>query len=468
MRKLQVLLGLIAAAITFLPASALAQIQLNTVVSGLSSPVFVGNAGDGSNRLFILEQPGIIKVLQPGSSTPTVFLNIQSKVQSGGERGLLGLAFHPLYGTQGNNRFFVFYTRVGDGALVIGEYQASSLGSNTANGTEKTILTIPHSEAANHNGGMLAFGADGYLYIGVGDGGGSNDQFQHAQDVNSLLGKILRINIDAGSANYSIPPGNPFAGVAGADEIYTYGMRNPWRFSFDRQPGGSLWVGDVGQGQREEVDSPIVAGGNYGWPIFEGNRCNSTMTACSNPSAYVFPLFEYDHSVGCSLTGGYVYRGAAGALPQGTYVFGDYCSGGIFGWNGSTRSTLLNTGMSISSFGEDEQGELYVVDLDALNGSVSRIVGSGPPPPPPCTFSITPTRATWAGAGGTGSVTVTTGSTCTWGATPNAQWLGVTNGTGRSGSGTLTYTVAPYSAKPKKRNGTITIAGQTFTVQQSR
>ena len=232
MRIKNLLRGALIGAVLVLPATSSAQIQLSPVVSGLSSPVFVGNAGDGLNRLFIVEQAGIIKVLQPGGSTPTVFLDIRPKILSGGERGLLGLAFHPQYATTG--RFFVFYTRLGDGALVIAEYGATPAGSDVANPAERILLTIPHPSFANHNGGMLAFGPDGHLYIGVGDGGSGNDPGNNAQNKNTLLGKILRIDVNAGLP-YASPPDNPFFGAAvdGRDEIFAYGFRNPWRFSFD-------------------------------------------------------------------------------------------------------------------------------------------------------------------------------------------------------------------------------------------
>jgi hypothetical protein len=453
--------GLAAASLLFAATSALAQqIQLSPVVAGLSSPVFVGNAGDGSNRLFILERAGIIKVLQPGASTPTDFLDIRSKIVSGGERGLLGLAFHPQYST--NGRFFVFYTRLSDGALVIAEYRASPPSSNTAGTAETPVLTIPHPTNANHNGGMLAFGPDGYLYIGVGDGGSGNDPPNNAQNKNILLGKILRIDINAPGVPYASPSDNPFFGPAdGLDEIFAYGMRNPWRFSFDRQTGDQ-WAGDVGQGAREEIDTPIANGGNYGWRVFEGFLCtNNDPALCANPSPYIFPIFDYDHSGGrCSLTGGYVYRGSQGTLPGGTYIYGDYCSGEIFAWNGSAQSVMLDTGLNISSFGEDEEEELYVV---GLGGTVSRIVGSSP-----CTFAISPTRATYAQPGGTGTVTVTAGAGCAWTTVSNAPWITVTSGASGSGSGTVTYDVAPYTGKPKNRNGTITIAGQTFSIKQSK
>jgi hypothetical protein len=440
------------------PASTEAQIQLSPVVSNLSSPVFVGNAGDGLDRLFIVEQAGIIKVLQPGATVPTVFLDLQPKTDQNGEQGLLGLAFHPQYET--NGRLFVFYTRPGDGTLVIAEYIASPASASTAGTTERVLLTIPHPTNTNHNGGMLAFGPDGYLYIGVGDGGSANDPPNNAQNKNNLLGKILRIDVDAGTP-YASPQDNPFFGsVDGSDEIFAYGLRNPWRFSFDRATG-QAWVGDVGQGSREEVNNPLQSGGNYGWRVFEGSLCTGIdVDACATPSLYVFPVFDYSHSGGrCSLTGGYVYRGLQGAVASGTYLYGDYCSGEIFAWNGSTQTVLLDTTMRISSFGEDEQGELYVVNL---GGTISRIV-----PAAPCTYAISPTRATIGAAGGTGTVTITTGAGCTWSATSNANWIGIDTGSG-SGSATVTFSVAPYTGKPKKRSGSLVIAGQTFTIQQTR
>ena len=427
-----------------------------TVTSGLSSPLFVGHAGDGSNRLFIVEQGGIIKVLQPGSSTPTPFLDIHTRVLVGGERGLVGLAFHPQYGS--NGRFFVFYTRTGDGALVIAEYHVSP-NPDVASATETVLLTIPHPTNSNHNGGMLAFGFDNYLYVGVGDGGSANDPPNNAQNTSVLLGKILRINVDqpdpiAGTP-YSSPPDNPFVNRAGRDEIYAFGMRNPWRFSFDRLTG-QQWVGDVGQGAREEVDTPIVKGGNYGWRVYEGFLCTNNDPALCTPSNYLSPVFDYQHVNGrCSMTGGYIYRGSQDVLSSGTYVYGDYCSGEIFTWNGA-QSLLLDTAMRISSFGEDEQGELYVVDL---NGSVSRIASD-------CSYSISPTSQSFAAAGGTGNVTVTAGGGCAWTAVSNASWIDVTSGASGTDNGIVQYSV-DANASSSPRTGTLTIAGQTFTVSQS-
>ncbi len=448
-----------AALTVLLTTTTLVAIQLTPVATGLASPLFVGNAGDHSNRLFIVEQGGVILVLQPGSSTPTTFLDIQAKVVAGGEQGLLGLAFHPQYA--GNGRFFVYYTRTGDGTIVIAEYHVFG-DPNVADPTETILLTIPHPTNTNHNGGMMAFGPDGYLYIGVGDGGSANDPPNNAQNINVLLGKILRIDINAPGVPYQSPPTNPFFGATpGRDEIFAYGTRNPWRFSFDRNTHVQ-WVGDVGQGAREEVDTPIVSGGNYGWRVFEGNLCTNIDPAlCSSPQNYIFPIFDYEHTLGrCSITGGYVYRGSQGALPTGTYIYADYCTGEIFGWNGSSQSLLLDTAMNISSFGEDEAGELYVV---GLGGTVHKIVASAT-----CTYSINPTSASFGVAGGAGSVTVTAGAGCVWTATSNASWITITGGSSGSGNGAVTYSVAAYTAKPKKRSGTMTIAGQTFTVKQTR
>jgi glucose/arabinose dehydrogenase len=460
-KSLNVLAGAIAAAILWLTVPLLAAIQLVPVVSGLSSPLFVGHAGDQTNRLFIVERAGIIKVLQPGASTPTVFLDIRSKIVAGGEQGLLGLAFHPQY--EGNGRFFVFYTQAASGTLVIAEYHVSA-NPDIASPAETVLLTIPHPTNTNHNGGMLAFGPDHYLYIGVGDGGGANDPPNNAQDITELLGKQLRIDVnpppDAGTP-YVSPPTNPFFGPGGGeDEIFAYGLRNPWRFSFDRATG-LQWLADVGQGANEEVNHPIQPGGNYGWRVYEGFDCTNTDPSLCIPSNYIFPVFDYSHTSGrCSITGGYVYRGQQGALPTGTYVYGDFCSGEILGWDGSTQGVLLDTTQSISSFGEDEAGELYVVNL---GGSVSRIVSATP-----CTFSIAPTSANFTNTGGTGSVSVSAPAGCGWTAASNVNWITITGGSSGNGNGTVNYSVAPYGGPPKRRNGTMTIAGETFSVQQTK
>jgi hypothetical protein len=354
------------------PVAVSAAMQLSSRVTGLSSPVYVTHAGDGSNRLFIAERGGIVRVAQPSASTASEFLDLRDKITAAGnEQGLLGLAFHPSYPI--NGRLFVYYTRAGDGAIVIAEYRRSG-DPNVGDPLESVVLVIPHPGATNHNGGMLAFGPDGFLYAGIGDGGSSNDPLNNAQNVNVLLGKILRIDVDRQDpqtgARYASPSDNPFVNAPGRDEIFAIGLRNPWRFSFDRM-NGALWVGDVGQNAREEVHAPVVKGGNYGWRVYEGSSCTNNDSTLCNPANFVMPLLEYGHGARrCSVTGGYVYRGMRSTLPDGTYVYGDFCSGEVFTWNGVEQALLLGTAMSIASFGEDEQGELYVVDI---GGSVNRL-----------------------------------------------------------------------------------------------
>ena len=436
-----------------------AAIELIPVVSGLASPLLATHAGDGSRRLFIVEKGGAIKVLQPGAQSTTTFLDIRTRLALGGsEQGLLGLAFHPQY--TANGRFFVFYTRTGDGALTIAEYRVSA-DPNVAGTAETVLLVIPHPGQTNHNGGMLAFGPDGFLHIGVGDGGGGNDPTNNAQNVQVLLGKMLRIDVDrpdtTAGTPYSSPADNPYVGVAGRDEIFSIGWRNPWRFSFDRGTG-QAWVADVGQGAREEVDSPVVKGGNYGWRVYEGSQCTGLDPSLCTPANFVAPRFEYSHSAGrCSITGGHVYRGSQGSLPLGGYVFGDYCTGEIFLWDGSTQSVLRDTTLNISAFGEDEDGEIYVV---GLGGTVSRIA-----PTVPCTFSISPNGQSVAAAGGSGTVAVTAGAGCGWTAVANDAWIQVTGGATGSGNGSVAFSVAANTTA-QSRTGTITIAGQTFTLTQ--
>jgi len=351
-------------------ASAQTAIQLITVLTGMNNPVYLTNARDGSNRLFILEQPGRIRILAPGVTAPlpTAFLDIVSKVSSGGERGLLGLAFHPQYTT--NRRFFVNYTRTGDGATVVSEFKVSASNPNVAETEEKVILTVAQP-FANHNGGWIDFGPDGFLYIGMGDGGSANDPGNRAQNVEELLGKMLRIDVNTPDGSpYTSPATNPFFGsTPGRDEIYATGLRNPWRCAFDRATG-QLYAGDVGQGVIEEI-SVVTLGGNFGWRVFEGTRCTGNGPAPCTASNYIMPLVEYNHSGGrCSVTGGYVYRGTRGSLPVGSYVFGDYCTGEIYLFNNNAMSVLLDTNFQIASFGEDEAGEIYVV---SLGGSILRI-----------------------------------------------------------------------------------------------
>lgn len=357
-------------------ARATPRIVLEPILAGLQSPVFVTHARDGTHRLFVVEQAGRIKVLAPGAAEPTLFLDIAARVLAGGERGLLGLTFHPRYATTG--RLFVNYTRQPDGATVIAEYRVSAEDANRAQPAERPLLVIAQP-FANHNGGMIEFGPDGFLYIGTGDGGAAFDPDRRAQDVTDLLGKILRIDIDPpvdASAPYVSPPGNPFLGAhLGRDEILAVGLRNPWRFSFDRATG-ALYVGDVGQHAREEIDV-VVAGGNYGWPILEGTAClDLGELPCTDPSLSA-PVVEYEHVGGrCAVTGGYAYRGSRGTLASGAYVFGDFCSGEIWLLEEGGARPLLSTDLAISSFGEDESGEVCLV---GLGGTVHRLVNLDAP-----------------------------------------------------------------------------------------
>ncbi len=363
------------------PGATPAEIALVPVLTTLTDPAYVTSAKDGSHRLFITELQGVIKVLQPGASAPTVFLDIRSRVIAGGELGLLGMAFHPQYQT--NRRFFVNYTRITDAATVIAEYRASATNPNQAELTEQVLLVIP-PEQSNHNGGMIEFGADGYLYIAVGDGGFNNDPNNRAQDIMTLLGKILRIDVDhpGGQLPYSSPIDNPFAGplLRGRDEIFAFGVRNPWRFSFDRATG-QLWIGDVGEGQREEINLGQL-GANYGWRTYEGALCTGLNPAECNPANFVFPIAEYAHTNGrCSITGGYVYRGSRNSFPTGAYIYGDLCTGEIFMLQGTTQTLLMDTSLFLTSFGEDEAGEIYVAGLNSVNGSINRIVNPNAPAP---------------------------------------------------------------------------------------
>ncbi len=349
------------------------------VASGLTAPVAVTNAGDNSGRLFITQQMGQILIYDGTQLLSTPFLDISSKVLYGGERGLLSAAFHPNYKT--NGYFYVDYTRKSDGATVIARYSVSA-NPNVAN-TAETVLLVIDQPYSNHNGGQLQFGPDGYLYIGMGDGGSGGDPENRAQNPTSLLGKILRIDVNSGSP-YGIPPSNPFVGNAAvADEIWAFGVRNPWRFSFDRLTG-DLFIADVGQDAWEEIDFQAAAsagGQNYGWSCYEGNHIYNSGRNCTTYGTLTTPILEYAHgpgdSIGCAVTGGYRYRGTQFPAMDGVYLYGDYCTGTIWGaaYNGSswTSSQLADTAYNISAFGEDEAGELYLVDL---NGSIYHITAS--------------------------------------------------------------------------------------------
>jgi glucose/arabinose dehydrogenase len=365
-------------------------VQRVPVVSGLSGPVGLANAGDGSGRLFIVQQSGQIRIWNGAQLLGTPFLDISSLVGpcSGGcgERGLLGLAFHPSYRT--NGFFYVYYTRVGNGTIQAGDIQVAryhvSSNPNVADAASGLVLlTIPHSSQTNHNGGQLAFGSDGYLYIGVGDGGGGGDPAGNGQNTNALLGKLLRIDVDSdgfptdSGRNYAVPAGNPFARGGGAPEVWAYGLRNPWRFSFDRTTH-DLYIGDVGQNLWEEVDfqpAGSAGGQNYGWNCREGRHPYSTSSSCGAVTS-VDPVLEYDHSSsgGCSIIGGFVYRGRpASSLLTGNYLYGDFCSGHL--WRGippggggawTSQQLPLPTTSSLTSFGQGETGRLYLANSGGI------------------------------------------------------------------------------------------------------
>lgn len=349
-------------------------LTLTPVLSGLNSPVDLQNAADGSGRLFVVEQQGQIRIVSNNSLVPTPFLDITSLVDFGGEKGLLGLAFHPAYSQ--NRRFFVNYDRVVSGQMqtVIAEFQTSASNPNQADPNSQRILFTVNQPFPNHKGGQLAFGPDGFLYIGLGDGGSAGDPLGNAQNRQVLLGKMLRIDVDHTSPGlqYAIPSDNPFLNGVDRGEVWAYGLRNPWRFSFD-VPSGRLFAADVGQDKFEEIDI-LQKGGNFGWNIMEGLHCFKPSSGC-NMTGLILPITEYDHSQGDAVIGGYVYRGAAISRLSGTYLFSDFESGTIWGLTENstgqwTRSQLIAGGRNISSFGRDEAGELYVLDY---SGSLLRI-----------------------------------------------------------------------------------------------
>src|SRR5688500_6374811 len=348
------------------------KLSLQSIASGLNNPVYLTSpAGDA--RLFVVEQPGRIRIISGGQVLATPFLDITSRVLSGGERGLLSVAFHPQYATTG---FFSVYFTGSSGELRIERYSVST-NANVANtASAKVILTVPHPRS-NHNGGLAMFGPDGMLYLGLGDGGGAGDPDLNGQNRNTLLGALLRIDVSNGDP-YAIPPGNPFVGQSNArPEIWALGLRNPWRFSFDRT-AGVLYIADFGQNQLEEVNAVTAtrAGVNYGWNVMEASACFNASTC--NRSGLELPVHEYSHNDGsCSITGGFAYRGSA--LPEiaGHYFYADYCVGAVKSFlyqNGTAtdkRSWDLGSVGSVTSFGEDSSGELY---LTSANGSVYKFV----------------------------------------------------------------------------------------------
>lgn len=380
-RLMLTVLGALVLASAAIPSPALGSVNLPSlrlgllqVASGFTHPLYVTNAGDGSQRLFVVEQAGLIRIVRNGTVQPSPFLDITSSVTTGGERGLLGLAFSPQYRTTG--RFYIYYTNL-DGNVVVQRCIASDPASDTPVISRQSILGIvqPYS---NHNGGGLEFGPDRYLYVGVGDGGGAGDPGDRAQRGGYLLGKMLRIDVGERevpatfTGTYRIPPSNPFVNRKGyRKEVWARGLRNPWRFSFD-SGSGHLWIGDVGQNKYEEIDfQPAGKGGlNHGWRVWEGKHRFTTRPRTVSKRGFTFPIFEYKHPYGESVTGGYVYRGSKYPALYGTYLYADFVEGWIGGvrrysatgryLNPPQREKLLHTGLTISSFGVDETRELYL------------------------------------------------------------------------------------------------------------
>jgi len=356
------------------PVSGIPALTARLVASGLRNPLDLQAAPGDRERLYVVEQGGRIRVILGGQLQATPFLDVSGRISSGGERGLLGLAFHPQFAT--NRRFFVNYTNP-RGDTHVAEFRASS--ADAADPASERVLLTETQPFANHNGGGLAFDNSGRLLIALGDGGSGGDPLGNGQKLDTLLGKILRIDVDAGTP-YAVPADNPFRGTPGAaPEIWAYGLRNPFRIAVDR-PSGDLYVGDVGQNRIEEIDVGLASrrgGENYGWNVTEGSQCYSPSSGC-NRTGLTPPVYEYTHSEGCSVTGGAVYRGCRMPDLAGTYFFGDYCTGLV-------RSFRLASGQatdvrnwaaglrginSPASFGLDAEGEVYVVDYD---GEVYRL-----------------------------------------------------------------------------------------------
>jgi glucose/arabinose dehydrogenase len=347
-------------------------IRIEPVWSGFEQPVLLTGAGDGTSRLFVVELTGRIRIIRAGAVLSEPFLDLSRVVSTGGERGLFSVAFPPDYATRGV--FYVDYTNAA-GDSIIARYRVSSDPDRADPGSAEVLLTV-EQPYANHNGGQLAFGPDGYLYVGFGDGGGAGDPEANAQNPRSMLGKMLRIDV-AGAGAYRIPPDNPF--VTSADhrsEIWAMGLRNPWRFSFDRS-SGDLYIADVGQNAWEEIDvEPAGSGGhNYGWDLFEGTHPYPA-DATRDSAGFTAPVVEYARDAGQSVTGGFVYRGARFPALDGAYFYADFSSGRVWALRraGTTWQTALvaETELNIAGFGQDDAGELYVLDLK--RGDILRIV----------------------------------------------------------------------------------------------
>jgi glucose/arabinose dehydrogenase len=438
------LLGLLAAA----PQVRAQQIALSPFVTGLSNVVHVQHGGDGSGRLYLVQQNGVIRVHDGVALRPTPFLNIDPIVQCCGEEGLLSVAFHPSYAA--NGFFYVYYTN-NQGNNVVARYQRSATDPFQANPASGLILlTISHPTFSNHNGGSMNFGPDGYLYVDTGDGGGGGDPNENAQNLGSLLGKQLRMDVDhpAPGSNYGIPPTNPFVGVGGAQPlVWAYGLRNPFRFSFDRQTG-DMFIGDVGQNEWEEIDfqpANSTGGLNYGWDDMEGAHCYEPPSGCLT-AGRVLPIIEIQHGAGdCAIIGGYRYRGTQMPAQVGRYFHSDNCSGRIRAavegppgvW---TEVFSFASTHNITTFGEDQNGELYVSGTDA--STVYRLVSV-----PPTTISVA--DRTVSEAAGTATFTVSLSAAI--GAAVTVQYS-TAPGTATAGtdytavSGTITFPPATATA----------------------
>ena len=374
-----------------IPNDSLPMLKLERIFPSLTfeRPVFLTHSGDDSKLLYVVEQDGVIHRIDPASPKQAeVFLDIRSRVSRGGnEEGLLGLAFSPTF--PDNGRFYVYYSAAKPRRSVLSRFKTGADGLGDAQ-SEEVLLEVKQP-FPNHNGGMITFGPDGMLYIGLGDGGSAGDPFGNGQNPGTLLGTILRIDTDqpADGAPYAIPADNPFVGESGArGEVWAFGLRNPWRFSFDTATG-DLWVGDVGQNAREEVDI-VYPGVNYGWNVMEGSQC--FRAASCDDGKLQPPVAEYDHSLGCSITGGYVYRGQRVRELEGAYLYADFCSGRIWGLRHdgaavTAQGELVKASFQISSFGEDTDGEVYVVGFD---GGIYRLAAAPGEEPPKAATALAP------------------------------------------------------------------------------